>query len=79
MAYDATMIEITAIKSLISAGKSVTREAVRDAVAHIQYTGVTGSISFDANGDNSGNKVFSIYWIDASTSNQWAFKSQTNA
>ena len=79
MAYDAAMIEIKAIKSLISSGKSVTREAVRDAIAGIQYTGVTGQISFDANGDNAGNKVFSIYWIDTSTNGQWAFKEQVNA
>ena len=76
MAYDATMIEITAIKNLITAGKAVTRENVRAEVASIQYTGVTGSLSFDANGDNSGQKVYSVYWIDASTNGQWAFKQQ---
>ena len=79
MAYDATMIEIKAIKGLISSGKAVTRENVRDAIASIQYDGVTGHISFDANGDNAGNKVFSIYWIDTSTNGQWAFKEQVNA
>lgn len=79
MAYDATMIEIKAIKGLISSGKAVTRENVRDAIASTQYDGVTGHISFDANGDNAGNKVFSIYWIDASTNGQWAFKEQVNA
>jgi branched-chain amino acid transport system substrate-binding protein len=78
MAYDSAMIEITAIKSLISSGKAVTRENVRDAVAGIQYTGVTGQISFDANGDNAGQKVYSIYWIDASTSGKWAFKEGGN-
>jgi branched-chain amino acid transport system substrate-binding protein len=78
MAYDSAMIEITAIKSLISSGKAVTRENVRDAVAGIQYTGVTGAISFDANGDNAGQKVYSIYWIDASTNGKWAFKSGGN-
>lgn len=79
MAYDATMIEIKAIKSVISSGKAVTRESVRDAVAGTQYDGVTGHISFDQNGDNAGNKVFSIYWIDTSTNGQWAFKEQVNA
>jgi branched-chain amino acid transport system substrate-binding protein len=78
MSYDAAMIEITAIKSLISSGKAVTRENVRDAVAGIQYTGVTGQISFDANGDNAGQKVYSIYWIDASTNGKWAFKAGGN-
>jgi len=78
MSYDAAMIEITAIKNLIKDGKSVTREAVRDGVASIQYNGVTGSLSFDQNGDNAGTKVYSVYWIDASTAGKWAFKQQGN-
>jgi branched-chain amino acid transport system substrate-binding protein len=61
MAYDAAMIEITAIKNVISAGKTVTREAVRDEVAKLHYNGVTGSIFFDENGDNAGARVFSIW------------------
>ena len=79
MAYDATMIEITAIKNLIKAGQSVTRKAIRDQIASISYPGVTGTISFDANGDNAGTKVFSIYGVDATTNGQWAFKQQINA
>ena len=78
MSYDAAMIEIKAIKSLISAGKDVTRENVRDAIGSISYDGVTGHISFDANGDNAGQKVYSVYWIDASTNGQWAFKESGN-
>jgi branched-chain amino acid transport system substrate-binding protein len=69
--YDAAMIEITAIKNLISAGKTVTRAAVRDEVAGISYDGVTGHIAFDANGDNSGQKVFSVYGVG--TDGKWAF------
>ncbi|HEX9057172.1 MAG TPA: branched-chain amino acid ABC transporter substrate-binding protein [Ktedonobacterales bacterium] len=76
--YDAAMIIIQAIKSVIASDKPVTRENVRAAVAGISHTGVTGQISFDANGDNSGTKVFSIYWIDSSTNGQWAFKEQVN-
>ena len=53
LAYDAAMDEISAIKSLISAGKPVTREGVLAAVASGQYPGITGTISFDKNGDNS--------------------------
>ena len=70
-AYDAAMIEITAIKGLIKDGKDVTRAAVRDAVAATSYDGVTGHITFDANGDNSGAKVFSVYGVGSD--GQWKF------
>jgi branched-chain amino acid transport system substrate-binding protein len=70
-AYDAAMIEITAIKNLIKAGKDVTRSAVRDEVAGISYDGVTGHLAFDANGDNAGQKVFSVYGVG--TNGKWAF------
>jgi len=76
MAYDAAMIEITAIKNLIAAGKPVTRANVRDQVASLHYTGVTGSIYFDPNGDNAGNKVYSVYGVDSS--GNWVFKQQVN-
>ena len=65
------MIEITAIKNLIKAGKDVTRAAVRDEIAGISYDGVTGAISFEANGDNAGQKVFSIYSVGAD--GKWSF------
>ena len=70
-AYDAAMIEITALKNLIKAGKTVTRAAVRDEVAGISYDGVTGHIAFDANGDNAGQKVFSVYGVGSD--GKWAF------
>jgi len=72
--YDAAMVEITAIKGLISAGKTVDRKAVRDAVASIHYTGVTGSISFDDLGDNAGQKVFSVYAVLPSAPTTWAYQ-----
>ncbi|MGE5335617.1 MAG: branched-chain amino acid ABC transporter substrate-binding protein [Nitrososphaerota archaeon] len=77
MAYDAAMIEINAIKSLIKDNKDVTRANVRDAIAGISYDGVTGHISFDANGDNSGQKVFSVYGVGAD--GKWAFVKLVNA
>lgn len=77
MAYDAAMIQINAIKSLIKDGKDVTRANVRDAIAGISYDGVTGHISFDANGDNSGQKVFSVYGVGAD--GKWAFVKLVNA
>lgn len=72
-AYDAANIEITAIKNLISANKAVTRAAVRDEVAKISYTGVTGNISFDSNGDNKSG-LFSIYAVDQT--GQWVFQQE---
>jgi branched-chain amino acid transport system substrate-binding protein len=71
MAYDAAMIEITAIKNLIKAGKDVTRKAVRDEIQGITYTGVTGNISLDQNGDNAGQKVYSVYGVG--TDGTWKF------
>jgi branched-chain amino acid transport system substrate-binding protein len=76
LTYDATMIEITAMKQLIAAGTDVTRANLRDAVAHIQYDGVIGSVSFDANGDITA-PAFSLYQIDAS--NKWAFSNVVSA
>jgi branched-chain amino acid transport system substrate-binding protein len=76
--YDSAMVEITAMKSIISQGKQLTRAAIRDAVAAISYSGVIGTITFDANGDISGNKVFSIYCITPTTGGQWAFQEQVN-
>jgi branched-chain amino acid transport system substrate-binding protein len=76
LAYDATMIEITAMRQLIAAGKSVTRANLRDAVAQIQYDGVIGSVSFDANGDNTA-PTFSLYQTNAS--NTWAFSNVVSA
>ena len=76
MSYDAAMIIITAVKNLIKDGKDVTRANVRDQVAGINYSGVTGNISFDANGDNSGPKVFAVYQVDAT--NKWVYQTTVN-
>jgi ABC-type branched-subunit amino acid transport system substrate-binding protein len=65
LAYDAAMDEINAIKSLIHAGKSVTRAAVLAAVASTQYTGITGTISFNQNGDSQTPLAFSLYTCDS--------------
>lgn len=72
MSYDSAMIIITAVKNLIKDGKAVTRANVRDQVAGINYSGVTGNISFDGNGDNSGPKVFAVYTVDAT--NKWVYQ-----
>jgi branched-chain amino acid transport system substrate-binding protein len=77
MTYDVANIEIQAIKNVINAGKAVTRANVRDAVAAINYQGLTGDIHFDSNGDNAGQRVFSVYYIAPNTSS-WVFKDQVN-
>lgn len=64
-AYACAMIEIKAIKAIISSGKAPTRAAIRDYIAGNTFSTVIGNISFDANGDNAGDKVFSVYSIPA--------------
>lgn len=78
MSYDAAMIEIQAIKNVIASGKAPTRELVRAAVQSIHYTGVTGQISFDNNGDNAGNRVYSIYSVTTAAPTTWTFQSSGN-
>jgi branched-chain amino acid transport system substrate-binding protein len=73
-AYDAAMVLITACKDLIRAGKDVTRAALVEQVQHIQYAGVTGSISFDASGDIT-HSVFSIYTVQGV---QWVYAWQVS-
>jgi ABC-type branched-subunit amino acid transport system substrate-binding protein len=77
MAYDAAMVEITAIENLIHANKPVTRAAVRDQVAAISYPGASGTIAFDANGDNT-HPVFSVYVVDATNPSVWRYDRQLN-
>ncbi len=76
-AYAAATIEIQAIKSVIASGKAPTRSAVRDAIAAGTFNTIIGSISFDANGDNSGQKVFSIYNVDST--GKWVFNKSVTA
>ncbi len=76
-AYAAAMIEINAIKGIIKSGKAPTREAVRDAIASGSFDTVIGTITFDANGDNSGEKVFSIYTVDST--GKWVFSKSVTA
>jgi branched-chain amino acid transport system substrate-binding protein len=68
-AYDAAMVLITAIKRLLAAGQPVTREAMIAQVQHMQYAGVIGPISFDANGDIA-HGIFSLYHVQ---NGAWTF------
>lgn len=74
LAYDAAMDEITAIKSLLSAGKPVTRAAVLAAVAAAKYPGVTGTLAFDTNGDNTTPLGYSVYTCD--TKGAWQYQAR---
>jgi branched-chain amino acid transport system substrate-binding protein len=76
VAYDCTGVIVAAIASAIKAnnGNMPTRDAVRAAIAATQgYSGVTGTIGFDAAGDNSA-KIVSLY-EDKSTdpTADWAY------
>jgi branched-chain amino acid transport system substrate-binding protein len=71
-AYDAANIIIQAITTVINAGQTPTRANVCTQVAKTQYTGVTGSISFNQYGDNAGTKVFSVYEV-APGGTTWTF------
>jgi ABC-type branched-subunit amino acid transport system substrate-binding protein len=66
MAYDAAMDEISAIKALIAAGKPITRDAVLARVTTGSYTGVTGTLAFDANGIPKTPPSFGIYACQSS-------------
>jgi branched-chain amino acid transport system substrate-binding protein len=50
-AYDATAILLKAIEAAAQGGKAPTRDAVTAATRNVTYTGVTGTISFNAKGD----------------------------
>lgn len=65
LAYDAAMDEIAAIKSLVGSGTQVTRSAVLAAVAAAKYAGVSGTLAFDAHGDNTTALGYSLYTCDA--------------
>jgi branched-chain amino acid transport system substrate-binding protein len=72
-AYACATIEIDAIKAIIKSGKAPTREAIRDYIAGNTFPTVIGDISFDANGDNAGAKVFSVYAV-SSDGTKWEYK-----
>ncbi len=87
--YDCAKIILQAVKDAIqggaktpkdsndAAGAQTFRQAVIDAIQKINYSGVTGTHTFNANGDTS-NKVISIYQIaDVSGKPNWKFVDQT--
>ena len=77
-AYACATIEIDAIKAIIKSGKAPTRAAIRDYIAGNTFPTVIGNISFDANGDNAGAKVFSVYAV-SSDGSQWQYETTITA
>jgi branched-chain amino acid transport system substrate-binding protein len=64
--YDAAAVIIDAIGRVAKAGKPMTRDNVRDAIAATKLKTLQGEIEFDANGDTL-SKVVSIYQVKTST------------
>jgi branched-chain amino acid transport system substrate-binding protein len=65
-AYDATLVEIDAIRRVAASGKPVTRDAVRDAIQSAKVPTIQGPVSFDANGDLADRTV-SVFQIKQDT------------
>jgi branched-chain amino acid transport system substrate-binding protein len=78
-AYDGAMMVISAMKALIASGQPVTREAIRARIARSSYTGAAGTITFDANGDNTGSKVFSIWAVLPTSASKWSLEQNVDA
>ncbi|HLZ57958.1 MAG TPA: branched-chain amino acid ABC transporter substrate-binding protein [Ktedonosporobacter sp.] len=91
-AYDSANILIQAIGQVVKDGKvappkdsgdatgaKAFRQAVIDAMQGITYTGVTGTHSFDKDGDTT-NRNISIFTLgDLTKNNGWAFVTEINA
>jgi branched-chain amino acid transport system substrate-binding protein len=81
LAYDATNTLIAALGQAIrqGAGRSLsdlrTQTGAVLASPRFQYSGITGKITFDSNGDNVGQRIFSVYTVSgaADTAPQWHF------
>ncbi len=81
LAYDATNTLIAALSQAIrqGAGRSLSYLRAQTgadlASPSFQYVGLTGKITFDRNGDNAGQRIFSVYKVSSSadTAPQWSF------
>ena len=58
--YDAAQCIIQAMEKLAAAGKTISRDSVRDALQTGKFTTLQGPVSFDANGDIE-SKVVSVF------------------
>ena len=64
-AYDATAILLQAIEMAAKGGKVPSREAVSAAIRDVKYTGVTGTVEFDAKGDPKKALYFVLQVVSA--------------
>ena len=71
LGYDAYMVALEAIK----AAGSTDGDAIRDALAGVTYTGVTGDVVFDEEGDVDKNIIF-IKGVDAEKGAFYSVKEQ---
>jgi len=78
-AYDSVMMIISAMKATIASGQPVTRESIRARIAASSYTGVTGTTTFDADGDNAGSKAFSIWAVLPTSATTWSLEQNVDA
>jgi branched-chain amino acid transport system substrate-binding protein len=61
-AYDAGLVIVDAIKSVVAAGKTVNKDTVRDAIQNSKVKTLQGNVSFDENGDLT-DRTISIFQI----------------
>ncbi|MGO8949385.1 MAG: branched-chain amino acid ABC transporter substrate-binding protein [Ktedonobacterales bacterium] len=81
MAYDAANTLIQALTMAIKQGAGRPLSYFRAqtgqdlASSSYQYDGITGDISFDEHGDNSGQRIFSVYEVRGSSASayHWSF------
>jgi branched-chain amino acid transport system substrate-binding protein len=75
--YDAAMILITVLKSVIKSNPSIDAKAIRQAVLDKiadpdqPFTGLNGTVVFDSNGDNTMMRTLTVYAIE---NGQWTYK-----
>ncbi|MBI3537211.1 MAG: branched-chain amino acid ABC transporter substrate-binding protein, partial [Chloroflexi bacterium] len=70
-AYDATNLALKAIALVMQGGKKPERKAIADAIrATKDYKGVTGTITFDANGDLTSAKYF-FFQVNSADPQKW--------
>jgi ABC-type branched-subunit amino acid transport system substrate-binding protein len=80
MAYDAANALIAALTRAIEQGAGRSLVALRSqtgadlASARFGYSGITGAIAFDEQGNNAGERIFSVYVVSGSAESapQWA-------
>jgi branched-chain amino acid transport system substrate-binding protein len=76
LAYDAAMVEISTIQSILAKKDTITRADVVSTLATISYAGVTGQIGFTHEGDRTPSSGYSLY--TCSTNGAWAYLTHVN-